>query len=83
MDKEQVLKNVGILLEKYPGLKSPEKRAEAHWSYWQMFDGVGEFGVLKKQYIFKLTPVDLISEVLNEVAKNPEILNVEKLIKEE
>lgn len=70
MEKQKTIENVKVLLEKYPGLKSPDSRKEAHWTYWQEFEGVGNFGILKQQYIHKLTSPEIIGEVFDELIKN-------------
>jgi len=68
-EKEQIIENVKVLLEKYPGFRKPETRKDAHWTYWQEFQDVGNFGVLKKQYLNKLVSPEVIGKIIDKLSE--------------
>lgn len=72
-DLKSIEANVKLLLTKYPELRSPFKRKQAHIKYWQEFEGVGNFGITLNQYL-KLTSAETISRAIRKVQQeNPSL----------
>lgn len=65
--------NVKQLLIDHPEMRDPLMRKQAHIRYWQMFDGLGEFGIPIKQYPY-LTSSETISRAIRKIQEfNPNL----------
>ena len=65
--------NVKHLLEKYPELREPTMRKQAHIKYWQEYEGVGNFGITISEYP-KLTSAETISRAIRKIQEiNPKL----------
>ena len=72
-DIKKINQNIKILLLKYPELRSPFKRKQAHIKYWQEFDELGKFGISLKEYV-RLTSAETISRAIRKCQEeNPEL----------
>lgn len=70
---ENIHKNIKLLLTKYPKLRSPFKRKQAHFAYWREFEEAGQFGITEREYI-NLTSAETISRAIRKVQEqNPEL----------
>lgn len=65
-DLATIHNNVKILLLKYPELRSPFLRKQAHFRYWQTFCGAGKFGITEREYC-KSTSAETISREIRKV----------------
>ena len=69
---ETIEKNAKLLLLKYPELRSPFKRKQAHWKFWQEYEGIEkQMGI--SQYIAN-TGAETISRAIRQIQKeNPDL----------
>jgi DNA-directed RNA polymerase subunit M/transcription elongation factor TFIIS len=67
-DLKTIHDNVKLLLTKYPALRSPYKRKQAHCIYWKEFEDLGNlaFEVFMNKYP-KLTSAETISRAIRKV----------------
>jgi len=78
---ETIHKNVKLLLTKFPELRNPFLRKQAHIKYWQEFEGLGNFGISFSQYI-KLTSAETISRAIRGIQKENQDLRPSKEIQQ-
>lgn len=72
-DLKQIKSQVEIMLKKYPALRNPYQRKQAHIKYWQLYDGLGNFGISLELYP-KLTSAETISRCIRKILEeNPEL----------
>ena len=65
--------NTKQLLEDYPELREPLMRKQAHIKYWQLFEGVGDFGIAISKYPF-ITSSETISRAIRKIQElNPKL----------
>jgi len=65
-DLKSIRSNVRFLLTKFPELRSPFKRKQAHFRYWQEFNGAGKFGITEKEYC-QATNAETISREIRKI----------------
>ena len=75
MDKEKlqiINDNVKLLLEKYPKLRNPFLRKQAHWRYWKDFGNLGY--VMTEEMYVKSISAETISRAIRKVQElNPSL----------
>ena len=65
--------NTKQILEDYPELREPLMRKQAHIKYWQVFEGVGDFGIALNKYP-TLTSAETISRAIRKIQElNPNL----------
>ena len=73
-DLQKIQDNVKLLLTKYPALRTLKCRRLAEWKYWQEFDGLGEFGISKSQWLGEFTRPETISRAIRKCQElNPKL----------
>jgi len=68
MDKEKlqiINDNVKLLLEKYPKLRNPFLRKQAHWRYWKDFGNLGY--VMTEEMYVKSISAETISRAIRAI----------------
>uniref|UniRef100_A0A6M3KZC2 Uncharacterized protein n=1 Tax=viral metagenome TaxID=1070528 RepID=A0A6M3KZC2_9ZZZZ len=63
---ENIHNNVRFLLTKFPDLRSPFRRKQAHFRYWQEFGEAGKFGITEEQYC-KAVSAETISRAVRKI----------------
>ena len=78
-DIKKINEQVKIMLLKYPELRSPFMRKQSHIKYWQLYDGLGKFGIPFEQYV-RLTSAESVSRAIRKVLEeNPELRPSQKI----
>lgn len=73
-DLQKIQDNVRLLLTKHPKLRGPFMRKQAHWKYWQEFEGLGKLGMAEEQYCKELTSAETISRAIRKTQdENPKL----------
>ena len=76
--------NIRILLLKYPELRNPFKRKQAHIYYWREYEEIGElmFNLLMEKYP-RLTSSETLSREIRKVQQeNPELRAKTELVEQ-
>jgi len=77
MDISTIHANTKQMLTDYPETRLLKNRKIAHIKYWQLFEGVGNFGISIKKYPF-LTSPETISRAIRKIQElNPELTSDE------
>ena len=78
-DIKKINEQVKVMLLKFPDLRSPFMRKQAHIKYWQLWDNLGKFGISFEQYV-RLTSAESISRAIRKVLEeNPELRPSQKI----
>ena len=68
------------LLLKYPSLRNPYQRKQAHFQYWKEFEGTNGIFITKKQYT-ELTSAETLSRCVRSVQEENPALQSDNEIK--
>jgi len=77
-DIKNIHNNVRLLLTKYPDLRSPFRRKQAHFRYWQEFGEAGKFGITEREYC-QAVSAETISRAIRKIQEiYPELRPLQK-----